>query len=152
AREAKRGDRPRGRTRDRELTPEERARRAARKAARQADRRREGREERHARRRARQLEEREGQWAGAVEEAPAEGGAAPARPKRARGPKDPVEVFTSTGSGMPKLRIYLHQLRKRRSLIWHLARSDLKGENYNTFFGQVWLILNPLMLAGVYIL
>ncbi len=33
-----------------------------------------------------------------------------------------------------------------------LARTDLKAQSYQTLLGQLWLILNPLLLAGVYCL
>lgn len=32
------------------------------------------------------------------------------------------------------------------------ARSELRRQNYGSAFGQVWLILNPLLLSGVYFL
>src|SRR3712207_6612610 len=31
-----------------------------------------------------------------------------------------------------------------------LARTSLRAMHYNTVFGQLWLIINPLLLAGVY--
>ena len=33
-----------------------------------------------------------------------------------------------------------------------LARANLKAQHFDTFFGQVWTLLNPLLLAGVYFL
>ena len=33
---------------------------------------------------------------------------------------------------------------------YQLARANLRAQHFNTTLGQLWLILNPLMLAGVY--
>ena len=61
-------------------------------------------------------------------------------------------VYESTASGLPQLRPYLTQLWGRRRFIWHLARTDLKAEHYDSAIGQVWVILDPLLMAGVYFL
>jgi teichoic acid transport system permease protein len=36
--------------------------------------------------------------------------------------------------------------------MWHLARTELKARNYDTALGQLWLLLDPLLMAGVYYL
>ena len=59
-------------------------------------------------------------------------------------------VYEATESGLPPLRRYMHDLRERRRFIWHLARTDLKSKNYGTVIGQSWIILDPLLSAGVY--
>ncbi len=59
-------------------------------------------------------------------------------------------VYEATESGLPPMRRYLHDLRVRRRFIWHLARTDLKSKNYGTVIGQAWIILDPLLSAGVY--
>ena len=61
-------------------------------------------------------------------------------------------VYESTASGMPALRPYLIDLWGRRRFIWHLARTDLKGEHYDSAIGQLWVILDPLLMAAVYFL
>jgi teichoic acid transport system permease protein len=61
-------------------------------------------------------------------------------------------VYESTASGLPALRPYLVELRARRRFIWHLARTDLKAEHYDSAIGQLWVILDPLLLAAVYFL
>lgn len=61
-------------------------------------------------------------------------------------------VYESTASGMPALRPYLTELWGRRRFIWHLARTDLKGEHYDSAIGQLWVILDPLLMAAVYFL
>ena len=54
--------------------------------------------------------------------------------------------------GVPPLGPYFRQLWQRRQFVVHLARSELKAEHYNTAFGQLWNIINPLLLAAVYFL
>jgi ABC-type polysaccharide/polyol phosphate export permease len=61
-------------------------------------------------------------------------------------------VYESTATGMPHLRPYLVDLWERRRFIWHLARTDLKGEHYDSAIGQIWVILDPLLMAAVYFL
>jgi teichoic acid transport system permease protein len=64
----------------------------------------------------------------------------------------PTTVYEKTRSGMPKLRPYFADTWSRRPFIWHLARTSLKAENYDTAAGQVWIILNPLFMALVYLM
>jgi teichoic acid transport system permease protein len=47
---------------------------------------------------------------------------------------------------------YLQALWARREFAMELARTKLRAQNYDTMFGQLWLILNPLLLVGVYFL
>jgi teichoic acid transport system permease protein len=61
-------------------------------------------------------------------------------------------VYEATASGLPPLRQYWAELKERRPFIWHLARTDLKAKNYGTVLGQFWIILDPLLAAGVYYL
>jgi ABC-type polysaccharide/polyol phosphate export permease len=61
-------------------------------------------------------------------------------------------VYEPTVTGLPEMRPYLAALWEKRRLIWHLARTDLKAENYDTALGQVWVVLDPLLLAAVYFL
>ena len=61
-------------------------------------------------------------------------------------------VYESTATGLPALRPYFADLWARRRFIWHLARTDLKAEHYDSAIGQLWVILDPLLLAAVYFL
>jgi teichoic acid transport system permease protein len=54
--------------------------------------------------------------------------------------------------GLPPLGPYFHALWQRREFAHELARTKLRAQNYDTMFGQLWLILNPLLLVGVYFL
>jgi len=50
------------------------------------------------------------------------------------------------------MRTYLRSLIHRRAFISEFARSELREQNFGSVFGQLWLILNPLLLSGVYFL
>jgi teichoic acid transport system permease protein len=50
------------------------------------------------------------------------------------------------------MRPYLRSLWARRTFISEFSRSELREQNYGSLFGQLWLILNPLLLSGVYFL
>jgi ABC-type polysaccharide/polyol phosphate export permease len=78
---------------------------------------------------------------------------APAPPR----PRDRTDEFTSVTHvyephrvGLPPLRSYLRELWRRREFAFELSRTDLRAQHFNTVFGQLWLILNPLLLACVY--
>jgi ABC-type polysaccharide/polyol phosphate export permease len=53
---------------------------------------------------------------------------------------------------MPKLGEYFKQVWRRRSFIAEFSRSELRAQNFGSIFGQLWLIINPLLLALVYFL
>jgi teichoic acid transport system permease protein len=59
-------------------------------------------------------------------------------------------VFRSRRSGVPRLRVYLPELWQRREFVYELARCTLRAQNYLNAFGQLWLILNPLLMGFVY--
>lgn len=54
--------------------------------------------------------------------------------------------------GLPPLGSYLRETWRRREFAFELSRTNLRSQHVNTFFGQIWLVLNPLLLAGVYFL
>jgi teichoic acid transport system permease protein len=64
----------------------------------------------------------------------------------------PVTVYEPFRAGMPPLGSYLRSLWARRSFIAEFSRSELREQNYGSVFGQLWLVLNPLLLSGVYFL
>jgi teichoic acid transport system permease protein len=59
-------------------------------------------------------------------------------------------VYEPHRVGLPPLGSYLRELWRRREFALELSRTDLRAQHYNTLFGQLWLILNPLLLACVY--
>lgn len=64
----------------------------------------------------------------------------------------PVAVYEPFRAGLPPLRPYLQSLWKRRQFISEYSRSELGEQHYDSFFGQLWLIINPLLLSAVYFL
>ena len=63
---------------------------------------------------------------------------------------DVLQVFESNLGGLPNLRTYFRQLWRRRAFATELSRATLKAENSDTVIGQLWLLLNPLLQAGIY--
>ena len=54
--------------------------------------------------------------------------------------------------GLPPIGPYLRTLWQRRDFAFELSRTNLRAQHFNTVFGQLWLIINPLLLALVYFL
>jgi teichoic acid transport system permease protein len=52
--------------------------------------------------------------------------------------------------GLPPVLPYIREAWRRRSFAVELANTKLRADHFNTFFGQLWMVLNPLLLAGVY--
>ncbi len=52
--------------------------------------------------------------------------------------------------GLPPIRQYLKEVWRRRAFALELSRTKLRADHFETVFGQLWLVLNPLLLAGVY--
>jgi teichoic acid transport system permease protein len=59
-------------------------------------------------------------------------------------------VYEPHRVGLPPLVPYLRELWRRREFAIELSRTNLRSQHFNTAFGQLWLVLNPLLLAGVY--
>jgi teichoic acid transport system permease protein len=59
-------------------------------------------------------------------------------------------VYEPHAAGLPPLRSYVRELWRRREFALELSRTRLRAQHFNTVFGQLWLVLNPLLLAGVY--
>jgi ABC-type polysaccharide/polyol phosphate export permease len=52
--------------------------------------------------------------------------------------------------GLPPLAPYIREAWRRRAFAFELSRTKLRAQHFNTVFGQLWLVLNPLLLACVY--
>jgi teichoic acid transport system permease protein len=52
--------------------------------------------------------------------------------------------------GLPPIRQYFREVWRRRDFARELSRTKLRAQHFDTAFGQLWLVLNPLLLAGVY--
>jgi ABC-type polysaccharide/polyol phosphate export permease len=59
-------------------------------------------------------------------------------------------VYEPHRVGLPPLGSYFRALWNRREFLFELARTNLRAQNFNTTLGQLWLILNPVMLGIVY--
>jgi teichoic acid transport system permease protein len=59
-------------------------------------------------------------------------------------------VYEPYKAGLPPLRPYLRELWRRREFAFELSRTRMRAQHFNTVFGKLWLLLNPLLLTGVY--
>lgn len=64
----------------------------------------------------------------------------------------PVVVYEPFRAGLPPMREYLRSLWSRRHFIAEFSKSELREQNYGSVFGQLWLVINPLLLSAVYFL
>jgi teichoic acid transport system permease protein len=61
-------------------------------------------------------------------------------------------VYEPHTVGLPPVRSYLRELWRRREFAVELSRTKLREQHFDTAFGQLWLVLNPMLLALVYFL
>jgi teichoic acid transport system permease protein len=59
-------------------------------------------------------------------------------------------VYEPHRVGLPPLGRYVRDLWSRREFAFEMSRNELRAQHFNTVFGMLWLILNPVLLAGVY--
>ena len=62
----------------------------------------------------------------------------------------PLQVYEPFKAGLPKLGRYGKSLWSRRTFISEYSKSELREQHFDSALGQVWLVLNPLLLSGVY--
>jgi ABC-type polysaccharide/polyol phosphate export permease len=62
----------------------------------------------------------------------------------------PLQVYEPFKAGLPKLGKYSKSLWSRRTFITEYSKSELREQHFDSVFGQLWLVLNPLLLSGVY--
>lgn len=63
-----------------------------------------------------------------------------------------VRVFEPHKVGLPPMGRYFKDMWARRSFANELSRAEMRAAQTNTFFGRLWLVINPLLLAAVYFL
>lgn len=63
-----------------------------------------------------------------------------------------VHVYEPHKAGLPPIQPYVRELWRRREFASESSKAQLRAENTLTVFGQLWMVLNPLLLAGVYYL
>jgi teichoic acid transport system permease protein len=77
-------------------------------------------------------------------------------PARTRAAEDEYfgehHVYEPHRAGLPPMVPYFRELWRRRGFAFELARTSMHAANTDTVFGQLWLVINPLLLAGVYYL
>ena len=61
-------------------------------------------------------------------------------------------VYEPHKAGLPPVLPYMRELWRRREFAAEASKATMRSANSMTVFGQVWLILNPLLLAAVYYL
>ena len=61
-------------------------------------------------------------------------------------------VYEPHRVGLPPLVPYVQELWRRREFAVELSRTNLRAQHFDTVFGQLWLVLNPLLLGFVYFL
>jgi teichoic acid transport system permease protein len=59
-------------------------------------------------------------------------------------------VYEPHRAGVPPIRPYARELRNRREFAVEMSRASMRAANTRTLFGQLWLVINPLLLALVY--
>lgn len=59
-------------------------------------------------------------------------------------------VYEPHKIGLPPVGPYLRELWRRREFAREMSRTNLRAQHFNTAFGQVWLVLSPLLLALAY--
>ncbi len=59
-------------------------------------------------------------------------------------------IYVPHRVGLPPLRPYVSELGRRREFAVELTRTTLRAQHFKTALGQIWLVVNPLMLAIVY--
>jgi teichoic acid transport system permease protein len=73
-------------------------------------------------------------------------------PSALRDYSDVEYVFEPHSKTRPPVGEYVRELWARRDFIAALAKSDLRGPNKNTFMGELWNILDPLIQAAIYLM
>ncbi len=59
-------------------------------------------------------------------------------------------VYQPFRAGLPHMGPYLRELWRRREFAYEASRATLRASQANTVLGQLWNIVNPLLLASVY--
>ncbi|SHI72915.1 teichoic acid transport system permease protein [Tessaracoccus bendigoensis DSM 12906] len=63
-----------------------------------------------------------------------------------------VHIYTPHKAGLPRMGEYFRDLWRRWDFAMELANTNMRAANTNTVLGQLWLVVNPLLLAAVYFL
>lgn len=64
----------------------------------------------------------------------------------------PYHRYEPHRAGLPNMKVYLKELWDRREFAIANSQAGMRAANTQTFFGQAWMVINPLLLALVYFL
>lgn len=70
--------------------------------------------------------------------------------KSATSAADEISVHEPFKAGLPNLPKYFRDIWLRREFALELSRANLRSQEASTFFGRMWLVINPLFLGTVY--
>ena len=59
-------------------------------------------------------------------------------------------IYRPHRAGLPPLGSYVRELWRRRHFALEMTQSQMRAANTSTSLGRLWLVLNPLLLSGVY--
>src|SRR4051794_22590062 len=57
-------------------------------------------------------------------------------------------VYEPHRVGLPPIGPYVRELWRRREFALELSRTKLQSQHFDTALGKLWLVLNPMLLAG----
>jgi len=63
---------------------------------------------------------------------------------------DEIIVHEPFKAGLPNLPRYFRDIWLRREFAVELSKANLRSQEASTFFGRMWLVINPLFLGTVY--
>jgi teichoic acid transport system permease protein len=63
-----------------------------------------------------------------------------------------VHVYEPHSAGLPRMSSYLRELWRRRQFAYEMSRTELRAQHFDSVFGMLWLVLNPLLLGLTYFL
>ena len=63
-----------------------------------------------------------------------------------------VRVLRPFKAGVPSLGQYFRDMKSRKEFVFELSRAERAEEQLDTFFGQLWTVISPLLSAAIYYL
>lgn len=63
-----------------------------------------------------------------------------------------ARIISPFRAGMPNLRQYFSDMRNRKEFVLELSRAERAEEQLDTFFGQLWSVISPLLSAAIFYL
>jgi len=63
-----------------------------------------------------------------------------------------AKVLRPFKAGVPNLKQYFSDMKSRKEFVFELSRAERAEEQLDTFFGQLWTVISPLLSAAIYYL